>query len=629
MPGPGAPRRAPTTGRPSAGPEAAGRRPGGGGRALPALGALLVAYLALPMAAFAGRLATSSTRGFAAAGLLGAARTSVESATITTALVALTGVPLAHWLASGRGRVRSAVGAVVQLPLALPPVMGGVVLLYLVGPYTALGRLSGQRLTGTLAAIVCAQAFVAAPFTVVAARAAFAAVDPALDDLAATLGLGRWRRFAGVAVPAAAEGVRAGLVLCWLRAFGEYGATVLLAYHPYSLPVFTSVQFGSGGLPDTQAPTALAVAAAAVAVVVSRVRPPRRRARRLPEPVAPVPAVDPVGARAAVSFAVDVAVGGFRLRADHAATGHRLAVIGPSGSGKTLTLRAVAGLLGPAAATVSVGGRAVGTLPPERRGIGLVPQGHLLLPGRTVWQQLLAAPGTDPGVASWWLHTLHLEGLAGRRPHELSGGQRQRVALAQALARQPAVVLLDEPTSALDSAIRDDLRAELRRLQREVGVSTVVVTHDPEEAALLADELVVLGAGEVLQAGPRHHVLAHPASAEVARLLGVRNVADGVVDRPGRVMAGALVVEADTGHAAPGSAVSWCARADQLHCTAGPACATVVEVLATGAAELAEVLVDGGPLLRVQLVGPDRAPTAPGARVGVRVDAGVATVWPA
>ena len=166
----------------------------------------------------------------------------------------------------------------VQLPLALPPVMAGVVLIYLVGPYTTIGSFFGGRLTGSLAGIVLAQTFVAAPFLVIAARSAFAAVEPALDDLAATLGKRPLARFLRVSLPVAAPGIRAGLLLTWLRAFGEYGATVLVAYHPYSLPVFTYVQFSGGGLPDTQAPTVLALAAAIAVVLISRLRVPRRPA---------------------------------------------------------------------------------------------------------------------------------------------------------------------------------------------------------------------------------------------------------------------------------------------------------------------------------------------------------------
>ena len=161
-----------------------------------------------------------------------------------------------------------------------------------------------------------------------------------------------------------------------------------------------------------------------------------------------------------------------------------------------------------------------------------------MFPGRTAWQQVLFAAGADPALAAWWLRTLRLDGLEGRLPGELSGGQRQRVALARALAFQPRLVLLDEPFSALDAPVREELRRELRRLQRDAGLSTVIVTHDAEEAALLADEIIVIGEGGLLQAGPRAEVFSRPASPQVARLLGIPNLIHGTVAEPGVIAVG-------------------------------------------------------------------------------------------
>ncbi|MGH9083264.1 MAG: molybdate ABC transporter permease subunit, partial [Acidimicrobiales bacterium] len=230
------------------------------------LGGVALLYLTVPIVAFAVRLAATGQRGFHDPGIFEALGVSVECATISAALIATFGVPLAFVLARSRSRLGSVVGVVVQLPLAVPPVMGGILLVYLVGPYTFLGRLFGGHLTDSLAGIVLAQTFVAAPFLVVAARSAFASIDPGLTDVAATLGHGEVGRFLRVAVPVAAPGIWAGLALSWLRAFGEYGATVVLAYHPTSLPVDTFTEFSAGGLPGTMAPTALALGVAVVAV---------------------------------------------------------------------------------------------------------------------------------------------------------------------------------------------------------------------------------------------------------------------------------------------------------------------------------------------------------------------------
>ena len=155
---------------------------------------------------------------------------------------------------------------------------------------------------------------------------------------------------------------------------------------------------------------------------------------------------------------------------------------------------------------MSYNSEAVAGIPTEDRHIGYVPQGPSLLPHLTVRQQLHFGVDADPHLGSWWLHTLGLDGLEDRLPHQLSGGQRQRVSLAQALSRSPRLVLLDEPLSALDAPVRQELRQELRRLQRDAGLSTVLVTHDPEEAAYLADEILVIADGQILQAGPSREV---------------------------------------------------------------------------------------------------------------------------
>ena len=427
----------------------------------------------------------------------------MATATVSTAIVTLLGIPLAYWLARSRGRLNWLMGLLVQLPLALPPVMSGLLLIYIVGPYTWLGNLFNDDLTGTVVGVCIAQTFVAGPFLIVAARTAFEGVDPALEELAASLGRRPASRFLLVSLRVAVPGIRAGMLMTWLRAIGEYGATVLLAYHPYTLPVFTYVQFSSTGIPDTQAPTALALGVAVVVLLLSQVRlaPRLRRPLVLPPP-APPPPVEPV----AVSFDLTSSSvpSGCGSRTSRRAT--RSPSSAPPASGKSIALRALAGFLGPSAGRVQFNGAEVGPVRVEERRVGYVPQGHTMFPGRTVWQQVLFGVGADPALAAWWLRTLRLDGLQARLPGQLSGGQRQRVALARALAFQPRLVLLDEPFSALDAPVREELRRELRRLQRDAGLSTIIVTHDAEEAALLADEIIVIGDGGLLQAGPRAEV---------------------------------------------------------------------------------------------------------------------------
>jgi molybdate transport system permease protein len=514
---------------------------------LPWLGGLLALYLLAPIVAFVVRL----RHGVSAAPEVGSAlATSLLTATIATAVIALLGTPLAYLLAHGRGMRSRLLTALVALPLALPPLMSGLLLLYVLGPHTTLGHLFDGKLTETRLAIVLAQTFVAAPFLVIAARAAFSAVDPALEDVAASLGHGRVARFWRVAVPAALPGIGAGLLLAWLRSFGEFGATVILAYHPYSLPVYTFVEFNATGLPATVLPIAVALGAALTVLLLTGSRRPRRRRgpRSMPAPVAPRRAAPEAMDRAdTLEFALAKRLGDFSLGISHRAGSGRLALLGPSGAGKTLTLRLLAGLIGPAeGAHVALGSRVLHVLPPERRELGYVPQQPALMPRRNLWRQVTFGARASPGLAAWWIERLGLAGLEDRQPDELSGGQQRRVALARALAVEPRVLLLDEPFTGLDAPVRQRLRRELRRLQREVGLSTVVVTHDPEEAALLADEVVVLAGGRVLQAGTRASVFGAPRSPQVAALLGIANAHRGVALGGGWISSGGAELQAGT-----------------------------------------------------------------------------------
>jgi molybdate transport system permease protein len=595
------------------------------------LGALLVLYLAYPVGAFIYRVATGSNEGWNVPGLWSALRVSVEGSTISVMIGVLTGIPLAYVLARRRGWLSSLVGVVVQLPLAVPPLICGILLIYIVGPYTFLGQRSGERLTETMIGLVIAQTFVSLPFLVVVARSAFRAVDPSLDDVAATLGHGPLARFLRVDVPAATDGIRAGLVLMWLRAFGEYGTTVVLAYHPYSLPVYVDNLFSSAPLSQAEAPTVLAFGVAVLAITIGSIRRlPRVRRRRFPAPLAPAqtPAT-PVG------FDLDATVGTFHLRVAHPERGHRLAVVGPSGSGKSMTLKAVAGLLGPRVGTVTCGGADISRVKTERRGIGYVPQGFGLFPGRTVWQQAVFGVDANPARAAWWLETLHLEGLRNRYPEQLSGGQRQRVSLARALARDPRVVLLDEPFSALDAPVRNELRRELRRLQRDTGLCTVLVTHDPEEAAMLADEIMVINDGRLLQAGTCATVFRRPASVEVGRLLGIDNLVEGFAGDQGTLVTVAGPVNVATGFPA-GTSVLWQAAPEGFRLTPLDAGArppgtvelgigTVTEVIDLG--RVIEVTVAVGPGLELRTRSVSDLGLAPGSTCRVDVDADAASAW--
>ncbi|MFD1910782.1 ABC transporter ATP-binding protein [Halodurantibacterium flavum] len=212
------------------------------------------------------------------------------------------------------------------------------------------------------------------------------------------------------------------------------------------------------------------------------------------------------------------------------ARGEFVALLGASGCGKTTLLRSLAGFVTPDAGRISVDGRDITRLPPDRRGMALMFQTYALWPHMTVGQHIayglrlrrVARAEISARVAE--LETmLGLQGLSDRKPAQLSGGQRQRVALGRALAVRPDILLLDEPLSNLDARIRLQLRDEIRALQKQLGITAVHVTHDREEAMVMADRIVIMDRGRIQQVGTPETLYNHPASAFVAAFMGAEN----------------------------------------------------------------------------------------------------------
>jgi ABC-type Fe3+/spermidine/putrescine transport system ATPase subunit len=219
-------------------------------------------------------------------------------------------------------------------------------------------------------------------------------------------------------------------------------------------------------------------------------------------------------------------------------------LLGPSGCGKTTLLRVIAGFVAPDAGTVEVGGRDVGAEPPWRRRIGFVFQSYALWPHMDVHDNVaygLRLRGLPrPEIASRvtaGLERVGLGGLGGRQPGQLSGGQQQRVALARALVLEPEVLLLDEPLSNLDAALRVEMRREIRRLQREAGITAIYVTHDQEEALQISDVVAVMSQGRVEQVGSAEEVYARPRSPFVATSVGAATVLRGTAQADGSLLA--------------------------------------------------------------------------------------------
>ncbi|MFM0555425.1 ATP-binding cassette domain-containing protein [Paraburkholderia sediminicola] len=506
------------------------------------LAALLAVYLCAPFVASVPQLGAADWANVDWRATWSAVGVSAASASVASLAILLGGVPLGYFLARSNSRKVALLGFVVQLPLALPPLTSGVLLLFLLGPYSWVGRFTNGMLTDSFAGIVLAEVFVAAPFLIIAAKSAFTAVDPVLDDVAATLGHHAGSRFFRVMLPVAWPAIRAGLALAWLRAFGEFGATVMVAYHPYSLPVYTYVVFGGQGLtammPLLLPTLAIAIVCAALSIYSLRQKTTLEQTENgddALEPGADLTASRGETTDLSLAFHLQRRLGAFDLDIAWTPVTRRLAIIGPSGSGKSLALRLIAGLESNASSSVTLGATPLNTLPPERRQIGYMPQDYGLFPHMTVAQQLAFPVDADPASARYWLDHLGLAQLVARLPHQLSFGQRQRVALARALTRHSELLLFDEPFAALDTPRRRRLQQSLRALQREIAAVTIIVTHDPDEAALLADEVLVVEQGRVLQAGFIDAVFERPASMRVAGLLGLHNVGEGVMSASGQV----------------------------------------------------------------------------------------------
>lgn len=347
----------------------------------------------------------------------------------------------------------------------------------------------------------------------------------------------------------------------------------------------------------------------------------------------------------------------------HCEPGELLALVGPSGAGKTSMIRVLAGLMRPASARVVVGGdvwcdTATGVfLPPQRRHVGLVFQNYALMPHLNalsdVALSLLHLPrGERMTRAQHWLDHVQLtRDQQGRRPAGLSGGQQQRVAIARALAREPKLLLLDEPFSAVDQMSRQALYRLLADLRRDLSIPILLVTHDLNEARLLADRLVVMDAGQVLQQGTPASIHRAPRNARVADLVGIHNRFQGEWIGPsgkegwglmrwtteGIPAADAPVLMVrDKGKLPPGQPVNWVipgdgiTLVDQAASSLGEFSAEVIEARHLGEITLATLALAQlpGANLRLTLSGVQRQSLPLGSQVSVRLDPALVHVMP-
>ena len=295
--------------------------------------------------------------------------------------------------------------------------------------------------------------------------------------------------------------------------------------------------------------------------------------------------------------------------------GELVALLGPSGCGKTTLLRAIGGFISQSEGTIRIGGEAVDHLAQNKRAVGIVFQNYALFPHMTAAQNIaygLEARGTPrqqtAARVEVMLNLVKLQAFAGRYPKEMSGGQQQRVALARALAVKPAILLLDEPFAALDKNLRLDMQIEIKHIQRLSGTTTLIVTHDQEEALSMADRVAVFNQGRLEQFGTPSQIYDEPRTLFVNTLVGAANLLEGVVTSANGSETGVtlatgamLTARATAGAPAVGDRVVVCIRPEQLRITSAPGSIDgLVEMgLPLGAVIVHEVRLPNGQSIKV------------------------------
>jgi putative spermidine/putrescine transport system ATP-binding protein len=282
--------------------------------------------------------------------------------------------------------------------------------------------------------------------------------------------------------------------------------------------------------------------------------------------------------------------------------GKFLTILGPSGSGKTTLLRMIAGFLKPTQGHIAIGGRPVDAVPPHRRSIGMVFQKLALFPHMTAAENVAfplkmrrTDPAAIPGRVEKFLDLVRLGGFGGRRIHELSGGQQQRVAIARALVFEPELLLLDEPLAALDRKLREEMQLEFRRIQKELGVTTINVTHDQREALVVSDEIIIMDGGRICQHASPTEMYRAPASEFVARFVGVSSLIGGIARTGGIECAGRMLAGTLSGGVVPGTPATGIIRAEQIRIVESAAPLAECETVCQGT--VTDVIFEGDRLL--------------------------------
>ncbi|MEM9005347.1 MAG: molybdate ABC transporter permease subunit [Cyanobacteria bacterium P01_F01_bin.86] len=512
---------------------------------------------------------------------------SLRTAFIATLLAFFLGIAIARWMMSYRGQARGFIDGILTLPLVLPPTVVGFLLLLLLGKNSPLGHVLNQfgiTVIFTWTAAVIAATIVAFPLMYKTVLGAFEQIDLTLVSSARTLGASEWRIFWQLLLPLAWPGILAGTVLAFARAFGEFGATLMVGgsipgvTQTIPIAIFFAAESGRMGV----ALAWVLLMGTVSLTVIAGINFGNRRSRSHARPNMLVKrgfdwvffgqfgnaqskeisfvrqgdgvgdrSLAPTGDRPAHPFkfpwsdesssqpaelVVKIAkqVPGFHLQVKFRTYQEPLGLLGASGSGKSLTLRCIAGLETPSQGKIVLNRRVLfdaqkGVNVPSRdRKVGLVFQNYALFPHLTVAQNIAFGmqampPAQRAEQVMQYLEQIELPAMGDRYPQQLSGGQQQRVALARALASQPDILLLDEPLSALDTYLRSQIEKLLIEVLATYSGVTLFITHKLEEAYRLCGDLVVLADGQIVAAGPKEDIFQRPPTFQVARVTECKN----------------------------------------------------------------------------------------------------------
>lgn len=486
-----------------------------------------LAFIIFPLLALGSYFVKHHQQPIHGSSLLDAVAYSVGPSVGAIAFVTLVGLPMGFYLCTSGTRWSRVLALVVRLPLGVPPLVAGVMLLVAFGPYSWIGHFIHGGATNSGLAIFIAQSFTALPFVVEGARGAFGNLDVEAQVVADSLLMSATRRLVQIYIPLAWSAIRSSIVLGFLRAFGEFGSVLLVAYSPASLPIYTYISFEGTGLASTVAPIVITVAvASAFSAGIANLPWPTKLLGRMyrHRSVKIISNTMTSAAKKTEDIAestikIHGKVGRFEMAMDFGVLPGCTVLLGPSGAGKTLTLHSLAHHFTPGLNVTITGeladrcGSAIGYVPQK---LGLWP--HLNVIDNLQLSAQVSGYFEDLGLI---LDELGIRFIADRYPETLSGGQYQRASLARAMATNSRVGILDEPFSALDAHLRNGHRRLIRDEIKQVFDYLFVVTHDVDEALFLADYLVIVSNGRVLQFGAARAVLDAPNSLEVARILGI------------------------------------------------------------------------------------------------------------